>query len=144
MDMIIPDLVIKYYSADQRRRILLSPRNHLLVIDNIGMLSSLYQYADIAYIGGGFGAGIHNTLEAAAFGVPVIFGPNYKKFKEARDLIALPGGFSIKNEEELKSTVEFLTDDEKRYNTIREKIRQYVEEHTSATEIIVSSIKILG
>ena len=141
MDMIIPDLVIKY-TALAKDPDILSPRNHLLVIDNIGMLSSLYQYADIAYIGGGFGVGIHNTLEAAAFGVPVIFGPNYKKFKEARDLIGLQGGFSIKNEAELKSTVEFLTDDEKRYNAIRGKIKQYVEQHTSATEIIVSCIKL--
>ena len=58
-----------------------------LIIDNIGMLSSLYQYGEIAFIGGGFGAGIHNTLEAAAFGLPVIFGPNYQKFKEARDIV---------------------------------------------------------
>ena len=56
----------------------------VLIIDNIGMLSALYQYGDIAYIGGGFGVGIHNTLEAAAFGLPVIFGPNYAKFNEAR------------------------------------------------------------
>ena len=52
----------------------------IMIVDNIGMLSSLYSYADIAYIGGGFGAGIHNTLEAAVFGIPVIFGPNYHKF----------------------------------------------------------------
>lgn len=73
----------------------------VLIIDNIGMLSSLYQYGKIAYIGGGFGVGIHNTLEAAAFGLPVIFGPNYKRFLEAKMLITEKAAFSIKNKDEL-------------------------------------------
>jgi 3-deoxy-D-manno-octulosonic-acid transferase len=108
-----------------------------LIIDNIGMLSSLYQYGDIAYIGGGFGAGIHNTLEAAAFGLPVIFGPNYSKFKEAKDLIALQVGFSVSDSGGLKKTLAFLIEDEKRYHSISEKIKEYVEEHTGATETIM-------
>lgn len=141
MDMLIPNQVIKYTTLANDPA-LLTPRHQLLVIDNIGMLSSLYQYGDIAYIGGGFGAGIHNTLEAAAFGVPVIFGPNYKKFKEARDLVALGGSFSIKNETELQSAVAFLVDDDKRYESIKEKVKQYVHEHTSATETIVESINL--
>ena len=111
-----------------------------LIIDNIGMLSSLYQYVDIAYIGGGFGAGIHNTLEAAAFGLPVIFGPNYSKFKEANDLIALQGGFSISNEPELKSTLAFLIEDIERYQALRQKIKDYVQQNTGATETIVRAI----
>ena len=108
-----------------------------LIIDNIGMLSSLYQYSHIAYIGGGFGVGIHNTLEAAAFGLPVIFGPNYNKFKEARDLIALQVGFSIKDERELKKAFDFLTEDKSRYQSIGKKIVEYVKEHTGATEMIM-------
>lgn len=108
-----------------------------LIIDNIGMLSSLYQYGHIAYIGGGFGAGIHNTLEAAAFGLPVIFGPNYEKFKEAKDLIALEVGFSISHENELKKTFGFLTEDESRYQSISKKIKAYVQEHTGATGMIM-------
>lgn len=111
-----------------------------LIIDNIGMLSSLYQYADIAYIGGGFGVGIHNILEAAAFGLPVVFGPNYNKFKEARDMVALQIGFSINNEPELKSTVAFLVEDNVRYKAICKKVRDYVKENTGATEIIVENI----
>lgn len=111
-----------------------------LIIDNIGMLSSLYQYGDIAYIGGGFGAGIHNTLEAAAFGLPVIFGPKYDKFKEARDLITLQAGFSISNEDELKNTVAFLTEDAQRRLAISKKIKEYVKEHTGATEMIMGYI----
>jgi 3-deoxy-D-manno-octulosonic-acid transferase len=112
-----------------------------LVIDNIGMLSSLYQYGDIAYIGGGFGVGIHNTLEAAAFGLPVIFGPNYDKFKEAKDLIALHAGFSISNENELKNIFRFLNKDEARYEAICKKIKDYVKEHTGATEMIMGYIQ---
>jgi 3-deoxy-D-manno-octulosonic-acid transferase len=110
---------------------------NVLIIDNIGMLSSLYQYGQIAYIGGGFGAGIHNTLEAAAFGLPVIFGPNYEKFKEAKDLIALQVGFSISHENDLKKAFGFLTEDESRYQSVSKKIKAYVQEHTGATGMIM-------
>jgi len=112
-----------------------------LIIDNIGMLSSLYQYGDIAYIGGGFGAGIHNTLEAAAFGLPVIFGPEYSKFKEAKDLIVLQAGFSISNEAELRSVTNNLVNNQTFYNDASRKIKAYVEEHTGATAVIVEHVK---
>ncbi|WP_394771845.1 3-deoxy-D-manno-octulosonic acid transferase [Mucilaginibacter sp.] len=114
--------------------------HQFLIIDNIGMLSSLYQYGDIAYIGGGFGAGIHNTLEAAAFGLPVIFGPNYSKFKEARDLIELQAGFSIANEAELKSVTDGLIKNDA-YKVAGEKAKAYVEAHTGATAIIINLIE---
>jgi len=118
------------------------PTTHqTLIIDNIGILSSLYQYGDIAFIGGGFGAGIHNTLEAAAFGLPVIFGPNYARFKEANDLVALKAGFSIKDEDELKSITDKLVNDEVFYTTTSKKIAAYVKEHTGATSIIIEKIK---
>jgi 3-deoxy-D-manno-octulosonic-acid transferase len=112
-----------------------------LVIDNIGMLSSLYQYGDIAYIGGGFGAGIHNVLEAAAVGLPVIFGPNYSKFKEARDLIVLKAGFSINDEFELKGITDTLIADEAFYNAASKKTRNYVEQHIGATKMIVDHLQ---
>jgi len=114
----------------------------VLVIDNIGMLSSLYQYGDIAYIGGGFGAGIHNTLEAAAFGLPVIFGPNYSKFKEARSLITLRGGFSITNNTELSAIVEKLTADNQYRQEVGSIAAAFVRESKGATDIILSNIKI--
>lgn len=113
----------------------------ILIIDNIGMLSSLYQYADVAYIGGGFGAGIHNTLEAAAFGMPVIFGPNFERFKEARDLIELNAAFSISNQEELLSTAGRLMNDEQFRDGCAAITKKYVEEHTGATDKIVKYIK---
>jgi 3-deoxy-D-manno-octulosonic-acid transferase len=118
----------------------LTPTLQSLIIDNIGMLSSLYAYADIAYIGGGFGVGIHNTLEAAAFGLPVIFGPNYQKFNEAKELIALKAGFSISNETELKGIVETLANDEAFYNTTSKKVFDYVKENVGATDMIMKYI----
>jgi len=111
-----------------------------LIIDNIGMLSSLYQYGQIAFIGGGFGAGIHNTLEAAAFGLPVIFGPNYSKFKEAHDLVDLKAGFSITDEAGLKAIARQLIDDKGFYAESRQKISTYVQEHTGATKTIIDYI----
>ena len=105
------------------------------------MLSSLYQYGDIAYIGGGFGAGIHNTLEAAAFGLPVIFGPNYLKFKEAHDLVEIQAGFSITNGEELKRITTELVNNQLFYTNASEKAGTYVREHTGATAAIINYIK---
>lgn len=116
----------------------LGPRT--LIIDNIGMLSSLYAYGDIAYIGGGFGVGIHNTLEAAAFGLPVIFGPNYSKFNEARELVALKAGFSINNETELQGITNTLVTDRGFYNLTSKKIYSYVREHTGATQMIMELV----
>ncbi len=105
----------------------------ILVIDSIGHLMHLYKYCDIAYIGGGFGAGIHNILEAATFGKPVIFGPNYQKFREARELIGLGGAFTVDNAGELSElAAKFLSDDDLREkaSTVAEK---YVTENTGAT-----------
>ncbi|MES3017077.1 MAG: glycosyltransferase N-terminal domain-containing protein [Bacteroidota bacterium] len=108
----------------------------VIIIDNIGMLSNLYQYADIAYIGGGFGAGIHNTLEAAAFGIPVIFGPNYKKFQEAIDLIEIGAAFSIKTREELLKRLHDIEDKNLR-DEMGEKAQTYVAGKAGATKIIL-------
>jgi 3-deoxy-D-manno-octulosonic-acid transferase len=111
-----------------------------LVIDNIGMLSSLYQYAGIAYIGGGFGVGIHNTLEAAAFGLPVIFGPNYIRFKEAIDLIRLQAGFSIGTQEQLDSVVDRLMSDDNARKASSDAARNFVAKSQGATDIIMQNI----
>ena len=80
-----------------------------LIVDSFGLLSSIYRYGDLAYIGGGFGAGIHNVLEAAVYGIPVIFGPKYQKFKEARDLLQVGGAFSITDEKTFESKMEELS-----------------------------------
>ena len=118
------------------------PLSHyrVLIIDNIGMLSSLYQYGNIAFIGGGFGVGIHNTLEAAAFGLPVIFGPNYQKFKEARDLISFELGFSVENFDELQTITTKLIGNESYRTEKSAGIKAYVKEHTGATNAIMKAI----
>ena len=86
-----------------------SPSDYqLLVIDNIGMLSSLYRYATAAYIGGGLNKGIHNILEAAVYGIPVFFGPVHKKFQEAVDLVAQGGAVTVSNCDEFTSKLDFL------------------------------------
>ena len=79
-----------------------------LIVDCFGLLSSIYRYGTIAYIGGGFGAGIHNTLEAAVYGIPVLFGPRYRKFREARDLIKVGGGFSVASKDEFNDKMDEL------------------------------------
>ena len=119
---------------------LASQNYQALIIDNIGMLSSLYQYGEVAYIGGGFGVGIHNTLEAAAFGVPVIFGPNYQKFLEAKALIRNGGGFSISNLSELQNVVSKLQNAEVRQISGKSAAK-YVMESKGATYSILDYIK---
>lgn len=114
----------------------------ILIIDNIGMLSFLYQYGNIAYIGGGFGAGIHNTLEAAAFGMPVIFGPNYKKFKEAKELINLNAAFSINDEKDLLVITDKLINDADYRLCASAASAKYVSECKGATDIIMNNIHI--
>ncbi|MFV0330478.1 MAG: 3-deoxy-D-manno-octulosonic acid transferase [Dysgonomonas sp.] len=80
-----------------------------LIIDNFGLLSSLYRYGQLAYVGGGFGVGIHNVLEAAVYDIPVIFGPNFKKFREAQQLIEQGGGYSISDYQSFRGLMdEFL------------------------------------
>lgn len=85
----------------------------VFVVNTIGVLSSIYRYGNVTYVGGGFGVGIHNTLEPAIYGLPVIFGPNHKKFKEACDLIECGGGFSIASKDDFNKVIStFLTDKE--------------------------------
>ena len=107
-----------------------------LVVDTIGLLSSIYRYGHVAYIGGGFGVGIHNTLEAAVWNVPVVFGPMYEKFREARDLIAIGGAFSIPDYETLEEKLDALLKDEKAGVIAGE----YVKQNTGATELILKEI----
>ncbi len=107
-----------------------------LVIDVIGVLSSIYRYADVAYIGGGFGVGIHNTLEAAVYGVPVVFGPNYMKFREARDLVELGGAFSVGGYDDLKQTLDRLLED----NSSGQLAGKYVQTQVGATDMIIEQM----
>lgn len=115
---------------------------NVLIIDNIGMLSRLYHYATITYIGGGFNkSGIHNTLEAAVWGKPVLFGPNFQKFKEARDLVGRSAGFSITTSAELSQRAATLLQDEVLLQQSSHSARQYVEENKGATGKITDYIQ---
>lgn len=115
--------------------------HQVLIIDNIGMLSQLYRYADVAYIGGGFGVGIHNILEAVTFGKPVLFGPNYHKFKEARDIIALDGGWSVSTADELMQRLAPLVADRKRLEEPSQVCLKYMQQNLGSTEKILSTIE---
>lgn len=112
----------------------------LLVLDTVGLLASVYGTATWGYIGGGFGVGIHNTLEAATFGLPIAFGPNYKKFKEACDLISLGAARSIQNYKELAAWFAPLRDDAARLTEASRTARDYTQRHQGATRQIISTI----
>lgn len=114
--------------------------SQVLVLDTVGLLSSVYGYAEWAYIGGGFGVGIHNTLEAATFGLPIAFGPNYHKFKEACDMISLQGAKSITNYEELEQWFLPLKNDEQLLKATSRITRDYTAKNQGATSITLRSI----
>lgn len=115
--------------------------SEILIIDNIGMLSSIYQYGSYAYIGGGFGKGIHNILEAAVVGLPVFFGPNYQKFREANELIERGGAFPVRSSDELTSTLNNLITHENKCAAASKVARDYVYERKGATEKILLFLK---
>lgn len=113
----------------------------ILIIDNVGMLASLYRYAHAAYIGGGFGAGIHNILEAVTFGKPVVFGPRYRKFKEACDIIALGGGFAYDGDgSRLKAILDTLLGDESQYQAASQICTQYLSDNLGSTARILDIV----
>ena len=113
----------------------------VLIIDNIGMLSKLYRYADVAYIGGGFGVGIHNILEAVTFGKPVLFGPNYHKFQEAHDIIARGGGFSHSDSTQLTQNLQPLLTDIDAYRKASQACIDYMTANLGSTEKILNTIE---
>ncbi|MFC2097743.1 3-deoxy-D-manno-octulosonic acid transferase, partial [Bacteroidota bacterium] len=112
----------------------------VMIIDNVGMLSSIYKYANIAYIGGGFGAGIHNVLEPASFGMPVLFGPNYQNFEEAKELITRGGAFSVNNYQQFSDVVNSLLTDKKKLKNSSEISFGFIKESIGATSIIVNEL----
>lgn len=111
-----------------------------LIIDNFGLLSSIYRYGDMAYVGGGFGAGIHNLPEAAVHGIPVIFGPHYHKFIEARQLLQKGGGFTIHDEESFNKVLKSFVTSPQEIEVAGNKASQYIYASAGATEKIVSQI----
>ncbi len=115
--------------------------SRVLVIDTVGLLSKLYRYADVAYIGGGFGAGIHNTAEAAVYGVPVVFGPNHKKFREANMLLERGGAFTFDNAKDASDIVGKLVEYTDFGKEAGGKAAGYIFENRGATNVITEKIK---
>ena len=113
-----------------------------LIIDCFGLLSSIYNYGDVAYIGGGFGVGIHNTLEAAVWDMPVIFGPNNKKFQEAQGLKACGGGFEIKDYDEFAQLMERFASDEAFLKESGSNAGHFVKDQAGATDKVLASVKL--
>ncbi len=115
----------------------------MLIIDNIGMLTKIYNYAEIAYVGGGFSTGLHNTLEPAVFGIPVIIGPNYQGFKEAEDLIAQKGILSIHDSWSLSETLKRLLDNPELLQITGNINASYITKNKGASIQIMDYIRTL-
>jgi 3-deoxy-D-manno-octulosonic-acid transferase len=111
-----------------------------LIIDCYGLLSSIYRYGEISYIGGGFGVGIHNVLEAAVYGIPVIFGPNNKKFREAQHLLANKGGFEINDYEDFEQLMNRFLGDEAYLKQSGKAAGDYVKGNAGAMEKIMKRV----
>ncbi len=111
-----------------------------IIVDSFGKLSTLYRYGKIAYIGGGFGAGIHNINEAAVYGIPVVFGPRFSKFKEARDLVKLGGGFTCASTDEVTATLGSLCHDNDRRISAGKIAGDYINRNLGATDRIYSDL----
>ena len=127
---------VRYTRADERN----VQKADCLIIDCFGLLSSIYRYGEVAYIGGGFGVGIHNTLEAAVYGIPVVFGPKHQKFMEAKQLIEAQGAFSISNYEELGSLFDRFLTDEHFHRETGSNAGFYVTNNAGATDKVLSMI----
>ena len=127
---------VRYTRADEKNVC----KADCLIIDCFGLLSSIYRYGEIAYIGGGFGVGIHNTLEAAVYGIPVIFGPKYQKFQEAVQLLEAKGGFSVKSYEELKALLDRMLEDESFLRETGTNAGTYVTGNAGATDKVLGMI----
>lgn len=112
-----------------------------IIIDCFGLLSSIYRYGDVAYVGGGFGVGIHNVVEAAVWGVPVVFGPNNQRFQEAQGLLASEGGFQVRDYESFCQLMDRFDSDASFLQAAGEKAGAYVSQHAGATDIILKEIQ---
>ena len=114
----------------------------VLIIDCFGLLSSIYHYGEMAYVGGGFGVGIHNVLEAAVWDVPVFFGPNNQKFQEAQGLKAVGGGIDFQTYEQFASRMDLFLSDPEKLKVAGESAGRFVQSLAGATEKVLSSVKL--
>ena len=135
--------VVRYTQiANSQEQIAKSQDADVLIIDCFGLLSSIYGYADVTYVGGGFGVGIHNTLEAAVWDVPVIFGPNNQRFQEAQGLKACGGGQEITGADDFHRVMQRFIDDSATITEAGRQSGQFVAQMTGATQKILSDVKL--
>ena len=129
---LLPEKAVRYSQAEGDVN-----NFRILVIDCIGVLSGVYRYADLAYIGGGFGVGIHNTLEAAIYHIPVLFGPGYLKFQEAVELVGRKLAFPVSDARQLAEQLNRLVGNEKLLKEIAEKCSIFMSENVGATQLVI-------
>ena len=143
-----PDQITSLKSQITKSTVLFSEKRDLdlsgynvFIIDTIGLLTKIYSYGTIAYVGGGFGnPGIHNILEPATFGIPIVIGPNYSNFAEAVQLVALEGCITISNSKELKETLDRLLNDTNFFDEKSSICRSYIQDNKGATNTIMNIV----
>ena len=140
LEAALPGLTVRYSQATPAT----VAQARLLLIDNVGLLSQLYRFGRFAYVGGAFGAGLHNTLEAAAFGLPVFFGPRYERFQEAVALVDLNCGFPVQSARELEAAFDRLFYNEEARLKVQDNALEYVHEHAGATARILSQLAVIS
>ncbi|GAA3960232.1 3-deoxy-D-manno-octulosonic acid transferase [Hymenobacter antarcticus] len=136
-ESVLPGQVQRYSQAD----VATVAQARVLLFDNVGLLSQLYRFGEYAYIGGAFGKGLHNTLEAAAFGLPLFFGPTYTKFQEAVELVAMKGAFPVHNAAELEAAFTYLWNHDDARLRLQDTILDYVHDQAGATRIIMAALR---
>ena len=143
MDILLINLSKTILFSDVQTRLIASlSENNVFIIDTIGILTKIYSYADIAYVGGGFGnPGVHNILEPATFGVPIVIGPNYSHFAEATALVHQEGCISISNQNELNDAFNLLINNEDERHEKGHICSTFVQMNKGATEIILNELK---
>ena len=136
VENVLPGQVQRYSQANATT----VAQARVLLFDNVGLLSQLYRFGEYAYIGGAFGKGLHNTLEAAAFGLPLFFGPSYTKFQEAVELVAMKGAFPVHNAAELEAAFTYLWNHDDARLRLQDTILDYVHDQAGATRTIMAAL----
>jgi 3-deoxy-D-manno-octulosonic-acid transferase len=131
---------LEHSPAESVRHTLGQESSATLLVDRMGLLARLYRHGHIAYVGGGFGDGIHSLLEAAAWGLPVLFGPRHHKFAEAKGLIEAGGGFEVRNARQLADMLEILLRDAAVRREASEAASQHVQERVGATRTVTAHV----
>ena len=137
VESLLPGPVLRYSQAEAGT----VAQARILLFDNVGLLSQLYRFGEYAYVGGAFGKGLHNTLEAAAFGLPLFFGPTYGKFQEAVELVAMKGAFPVHNGAELEAAFTYLWNNDDARLRLQDAILDYVHDQAGATRTIMGALR---